>query len=1094
MVIDFSKIKFDEPPVLVLRNIDGTPIQTLGYAFNLTAELNYNETSQIKFDVPAHVDGVKTPHYDDIVGTRIVDMVGIGQFILMKPSTSNNGIREIKSCTAYSLEYELTYKKMSLSENTYNFWNPVAPNETVIGIILSYLPSWSVGEIDDSLVGKYRTFSESNVNIYDFIKSTIQEKYGCIFEFDTYNRTISVRSTESIASVKPVYISTENLASAIEIEEDTENIITVLDVNGAEDVDIRSVNPMGTNKIYNLDYYINTGHLQDEMVDKWNAWKDTYHTKQLQYYNLTVERVLKTSAISAEEHAISELENAELAALENRRAVLIEQIATMQPGSDSYNEVSEELQDVNSKIATKESEISQKEAGLDRLRKEYNALTEELKKINEDTSLSAFFTKEEIVVLDRYFKEDSIEDSSFVLSQVKNYVDAGESRYLYDASVSVNDSSISLSKTNGSNDVYMANGGTITITGNNNLTANITANIVKLSFEKHTDNSFVLSGYLNSGTINTESFASGCISIAGKCENIETDSSIDGVVDAVLTGTCLSFRIPNYESSPSEGARLYFTKNTTEYEQFSVEWDLFEYGTQCLSKLCYPSFTFDVTTANFLAIEDFLAFSKALTLGEKIMLEISDGNAITPILVGVAIDFENVASLKLTFGDTYNLSNSSFELVDLLEQSISMGKTVDTSRFSYNSFIDSGASTAVREYMNSALDVSKNAILSGDNMAIEWNSSGMYFRKWNKDKTGYEPEQIAVINNNIVFTDDGWDSAKMAIGKFSDSNTRTSWGIVAPNIVGTLLAGENLVIESTKPDGENMAFKVDADGASLYNASFTIADAARKIVLNPAIGFAIGSSGLITEDDNGNQIFNKDCANFRVDPDGNVLIKGDLTGSNGTFSGVVKASDFLDSNGKSMLTDEGKFDSNYLDLGNIRLDGSTGNITLSGTITWDVDADSNPMTVASNALSAANSANSNAVSAAGMATRIANGTYTGGTFINQKTIYSPNIITDALNITAKTLNGTTYTDTNTGYINFKGTFNNKVYDVFRIKYYAASAPAAYLYSPVAGDLYMGYNPDGTSSNSRTNFFGHVDFANATVTGLNISTTSTAVFG
>ena len=58
---------------------------------------------------------------------------------------------------------------------------------------------------------------------------------------------------------------------------------------------------------------------------------------------------------------------------------------------------------------------------------------------------------------------------------------------------------------------------------------------------------------------------------------------------------------------------------------------------------------------------------------------------------------------------------------------------------------------------------------------------------------------------------------------------------------------------------------------------------------------------------------------------------GDITGSTGTFTGVVKASDFLDANGNSMM-DNGKFDSSYLDLGNITLNGTTGDITLGGNI------------------------------------------------------------------------------------------------------------------------------------------------------------------
>ena len=106
MIVDFSKIDLREPPVLILKNIDGTEIQTLGYALNVAPELHFNEISQITFDLPATVDGVKTPHYDDVVGMRLIDLVGVGQFKLVDPTESKDGVKTIKSCKAYSLEYE----------------------------------------------------------------------------------------------------------------------------------------------------------------------------------------------------------------------------------------------------------------------------------------------------------------------------------------------------------------------------------------------------------------------------------------------------------------------------------------------------------------------------------------------------------------------------------------------------------------------------------------------------------------------------------------------------------------------------------------------------------------------------------------------------------------------------------------------------------------------------------------------------------------------------------------------------------------------------------------------------------------------------
>lgn len=844
MVIDFSTIgTVKEQPTLVLRNADGTAIQTLGYAYGLKASICYNEMSSITFDIPAYVEGVKTPHYDDVIGMRIVDVIGWGRFILMNPSVTNDGVREIKSCKAYSLEYELTYKKVFLEESTYNFWNPVSPDDTVLGIILSDLSSWTIGTVDEDLIGKYRTLSSEDANVYNFIKSDLQTKYGCIFDFDTYTRTINVRSTANEAVSKPVYLSMDNLVKEIQIDEDSENIFTVLDVNGGEDVDIRTVNPLGSNKIYNLDYFMNTTHFEQSLIDKWNSWKKSFEANQLTYYNTSIERMLKTSAILTEQVVLSNLENITLAALNNERAVYVEYLAQLTKKSSDYNEFQNKLDDVNERIADAREEMSVQKEVISALEDEANELANRLLEIQKSVSFDNFFTRDELVILDRYFKEDAIEESSFVVSEVESYSDSDISNSLSNVTVSFARCKFSKVVTDGGKTMYTIDDGILSLSSS---AVTLSANVVSACFEKNDDGSIVLSAFLNKGAVGNASFPSGCISITGKASTVTTSGS-SGLSFTITKGT------------------MYFTRNTTDYERYSVSWDLFEYGKETLDALAYPSYTFDVSSANFMSIEEFAGFVKQLELGQKIYLN-TDESVLEPIFIGIDIDFENLASLTLQFSDKYSSSNNSFKLVELLDQSISMGKTVESNKLSYSSFVNSGASTKVKEFMDSALDVAKNAILSSSGQGVSWDDTGLHLRKYidsDNPGTGYEDEQIWMINNSIVFTDDGWQTAKMAIGKIIDENIArypetsdtvfdaakiyyyvddndeyqiwegtekdwadrpllyekdiTSYGIVAPYIVGTILAGQNLVI-----DTEDGSFRVDSSGVHIDSMKFYI--------------------------------------------------------------------------------------------------------------------------------------------------------------------------------------------------------------------------------------------------------------------------------
>lgn len=734
--------------MVILCTPDEKPIGILGNIVNLKTNIYFNEMSYITFEISDIYNGTKSQFYDDIIGMRQVDLRindnALGRFVLVNPEEVNDGVHRTKSCKAYSLEYEMTYKKISIAEGTYNLWNPVTPESTILGIILSYLPAWSIGEVDEALIGKYRTFSIDNENIYNFIKNTLQKTYQCIFDFDTYNRKIHIRSSTDNVSSVPVFLSQSNLVKEIKLVEDTESILTVLDVNGADGVSIRSVNPMGSNKIYNLDYFMTPSHFPAEMIEKWNNWRTAYNAAQTQYYNTSVQRVILTQEILLKESKIAELREVSLASLENERSVYIQYIASLSnTASDEYQHYQSLLSETNTEIRNKEAEIATLTEELSTMKSEKDTLTGQLQQIIAETSHSAFFTKDELLILNRYFKEDAISDSNFVYTEVDNYsgsdIHSGFDKLLIQYSAD-DESNYNTTEIDDGRTIVTVKSGLLTLFAEEQSTELLSAEMVRGDIEYRTDNTFVLTAYLGSGTIRDTDFPSGCITVSGTCYSRDN------------------------HSTESLNCNMYFTQNTTEYQRYAVEWELYEYGVACLEKLAFPSYTFDISSANFFLLDAFVDFVRRLGLGKKIYLALTEDTVIEPILIGFSVSYDDPSSLDLIFSDTYNLSDNALSLVDLLDQSVSMGKSLDASRFSYNAFLDSGAATSVKKYMDSALDVSKQAILSGGNMAVSWDASGIKCRKYTEDQSGYEPEQIAIINNSIVFTDDDWKPQKWQSG------------------------------------------------------------------------------------------------------------------------------------------------------------------------------------------------------------------------------------------------------------------------------------------------------------------------------------------
>lgn len=884
MVIDFSKIDFTKRPKFILRNLDDSAIGYLSNVLKPKGTFCYNEISEISFEYPSQINGEKLDEYDLLTGMRVIDVQGYGQFILRNPEETDNGVVKIKSCKAYSLEHELTNKNITLEEGTYCFWNPFAVESSILGIIMSEVPSWTIGTVSNDLIGKYRTFSVSTKNIYDWIKSDLQEAYGCIFDFDTYNRKINVRSINEIVNTKPVYLSTKNLIKEIEIEENTDELVTALDVYGADGVTIRSVNPMGLNRIFNLDAYMNNKYFSDEIIEKWSRWKNTFESYQQPYYQLIIAQNMQISRYTTEESVLAEL-NGELLALETRQSTIHQAIAVDQA-------LQSELNSINSQISSKKTQIAAQENLLKNIQSQIDSYTSQLKSINKRTAFDSFFTSDELKILDRYFRCGSLTDSTFVATSTDAY--AVDTKTISGISAIFNlENLTSMTQAPYGNDMtfYIIRGGSIGASTSN---AVLNAQIVNGTLQVNSDRSFVFSLYLNKGTFNGVEFPSGSLAMTGTLSTSVSSSA-----------SSLQFK--------TSSATLYLTQDVTEYQKMSIEWELFEYGFETLEKLSSPDYFFSTSVVNFLALEDYIDFAKELSLGERVYLQMGKG-VVTPIVTSIEVDFDDLTDFTIDFGNAYKLNDASFKFEDLLDQSISSASSLDFNKYNYSNFVTSGAKTQVKDFMTSAIDTMKNMIMSGTNNELTIDQTGLRCRKYIQASGDYSPKQLWLAHNAIMFTNDNWNSATIGIGEFVDKNLGSIFGIVAPAIVGTILAGTSLVIESEKQDGGVAVFKVDAEGASLHNASFNLyGSTGGRIDLGAIYGIVGGAnkdtlfyydskgqpSGVRTVNNRSikkvTDISSGDSpnANFWLDMDGNAYLKGKLIATSGEIGGFTIASSYL---------------------------------------------------------------------------------------------------------------------------------------------------------------------------------------------------------
>lgn len=925
MYLDYSKLGTGriKQPVLRLQTLAGKELGVIPWANNLNFELNYADVSRVEFDVPRHSDGKINPVYRLLTSYKMLYTEQLGIYILQRPVTSGDGVSEVKHITGYSIEQLFEKKTLFLEEGTYNFWNPVQPENTILGRILELDTTWSIGYVDPKLIGCYRTFDEYNSDALSFCYGGAMEKYNCTIVFDVYAKTISAYDAGKSRGTVPIYLSCQNLVDAVDLEELTEDMVTKLHLYGADDLSIRAVNPIGTDYLIDLSYFISNGDFDmipegstGTLAERVKNWKTEIKNSQIQFTNLVAARASKTAQKLAEEVTLTSLKN-EREVLLTQQSVIIQEIALYPNDSEK----DQRLVEINEKIDAKNNEIDAQEAVIENLQSEIDQYTADIKEITDRLSISKYFTDAEQKVLNLYLIEGEATEETFVATDVDTSA-SGEISTLQ-GGVLLTESVIAQAELNGKN-VYAIAGGTLEA-----IDAKLTADIVRgtLEINPGTDE-YLLTVYMGSTIFDEHSFPSGLITVSGALSQFSSDISPvsqDGVTE--YKGTQISFE--------ADTSKLFFTVNVNEYQKYSVAQELYAFGEELLNEWAWPVYEFSIDTANFLFQEEFEPFKNKLEFGKCIYLNVGDSGVIEPKLIGLAINFESPENLTLTFSNRFQRRDVVANWLSEMNKVSASSRNFDTSKYLYNRVANKTAQ--VSRFMEGSLDAAANTIIGARNQSVVIDGAGLHVG-------GDSNYQLRIVDSMIAMTDDGWKTAKLGIGRFySDAKTGLkdgegndiligeTWGFNGELLAGKLIIGNNLVLEDTNDEGV-MQFKVDATGAWLYNASCIMQNNnGGLIILDPKYGIVAGNKMLFDTngttvtpefmDEAGDIAYDSDGmptgANFYLDiGSGNAFFRGMLVARSGKIGGfTIGANDdsgFLHTgSGDSYVALNGSCDNDY---------------------------------------------------------------------------------------------------------------------------------------------------------------------------------------
>ena len=751
---------------------------------NLKGTFKWKGYSEISFDVDREYNDIVTgetlvnPYYDLADGLRLVYVDGFGYFQLQNPSINSDGIKETKSFDAYSAEYDLSNRyletffiNMGTTESVdgVQLYDNIDQDHSLLHLVLKEkAPDWNIGYVDPNLATQRRFFEIDRESVYDFLMNEVSDTFKCVVIFNTLDNTVNVYDEETAGAETDVLITFENLADNMKVDYSTDDIKTVLTVTGADDLNIRDVN-YGLPHITDLSFYHTVKWMGQSLYDEYSNYLN-----KLQEYSQRYEDDLKS--IDALNKYISSMTNKHGENLT----------------SEKLNQFLEFIRDYYGPKPIEEGSLEYEYFIVDT--ELLSNLMIEFAFLGDDIT-NEFQTK---MTGESYSYEDR-EDA------ILAFLDKAWNEY----GVS-----------------------TLNIYENTYRGVQVTQTENGWSDEKNKDYYMYHANYMMLKSVTDKIYAVN-ISIADAKEGLNAaKEDINEIASLISIKNNISkenlIRLAPFLREDEYNDDCFVVTDTDAPEDvMKTKRELLDAGKKELSKLSQPKLSFATNISNIFALDEFQPIINQFALGNMIRIALRKDYIKKARLLEIEINFEDFSDFSVKFGDLLSVKDQADIHADLLSQAINAGKSV--SKNSSNWQKGSNAATRIEEKIKQGLlDAATTIKATGGNQDVEIGKYGIRLRT--KDENGnYRPEQVWLVNNQIVFTNDNFKTTKAVIGEFeydinNDGEKETQYGVIADALVGGVVEGSRILGGSINiGDGifvvdENGNVNIDQWGGSIADS------------------------------------------------------------------------------------------------------------------------------------------------------------------------------------------------------------------------------------------------------------------------------------
>lgn len=809
-----------ESPSLILCTPNLDAITALGPSFNIVNTLRYTAVSELTFDFPESIDNGETTldSYSKIKNKMIVLVQNVGYFEITDSSEDDSGKVPVKHVTCQSLESKLMFKRITGFSGTFNFYsNEQQTYSTLIQSISNYIPDWDFAYIDSDLNDLWRTFDIGNTNVYSFMINDVSKAYNCIFTFDYLNKRISAYSISNLGESSNVYFSQNNLNKKIEVKEYSDEIATVLHCYGGTDLTIRGVNPLGTNALYNFNYYKTTEWMEQTLINAITAWEEKFDIEESSYAGLVSERNLYIDRLVGANSTLVSMESSLSSYLTSYEAMQAEEFP-----AEEIQAMEETIYAQRVAISSQKKVVFECQVDRDRIDKELLQKVTYLQFTGDRNWYSLYF------------------DAMACYKEIESNSQSWRSIYF----VGSPDPEFDLA-------LYQASVDEIEFVG-----TRAYLNLKSLMTYAYTNYEYYwnLRRYdITTATSKLAEVIADLEELYGLFFNIIPYTVITNKLYTYITKLDAYYDIVEYDSNFTEqeynDLQAFIFENTytneniittdimDEKEIQAQAVQLYNQGKEILERVSTPRYEVSGEFVDFLSLIEYEDFIEKIDLGKSVIIQTTSGS-VAPLLLEISFSYDNPLGSTFVFSNKVKLNSSNFQFADLFISS--------TGGTSGVSGISGGGGTAITSTITSSSSVTGTNLLHVDNAIIS---------KLGYISFGVTPPETYGNTQGVWL---GWSSgAKLSL--YSSDTDYLQWDgqkllVKARNF--TLDSQGNITATSASLAGKISAEEGDIAGwiissNTLHSGSITLNSSTPSILMGNVTGYNSGTGVFLGKDVDG---------------------------------------------------------------------------------------------------------------------------------------------------------------------------------------------------------------------------------------------------